>query len=132
MINKKGRVVFKKEIKGSDTGMLRTRILFSEGDKLEIYHAQAEERLKILSSGVKADFTVDAKTTTLIMTSRGLEKCLFSPQPTQGDTTDKIAQAMSGFTPPLLDAVSSQQDNRLTPSKFFSALVSAGSYPLRL
>lgn len=104
VINKKGRVVFKKEIKGSDTSMLRTRILFSEGDKLEIYHAQAEERLKILSSGVKADFAVDAKTMTFIMISRGLEKCLFSPQPTQGDTADKIAQAMSGFTPRLLDS----------------------------
>jgi len=85
VINKKGRVVFKKEIKGSDTGMLRTRVLFSEGDKLEIYHAQTEERLKIFSSGVKVNFAVDAKTTTFIMTSKGLEKCLFSPQPTQGD-----------------------------------------------
>ncbi|EGY28612.1 Viral enhancin protein [Candidatus Regiella insecticola 5.15] len=128
VINKKGRVFFKKEIKGSDTGMLRSRILFSEGDKLEVYHAQAEERLKMLSAGVKADFTVDAKTTTFIMTSKGLEKCLFSPQPTQGDTTDKMVQAMSGFTPPSLDAVSCQQNNRLTPSEFFSALVSAGSY----
>ncbi|GFN47116.1 putative mucin/carbohydrate-binding domain-containing protein [Candidatus Regiella insecticola] len=110
VINKKGRVVFKKEIKGSDTGMLRSRILFSEGDKLEIYHAQAEERLKIFSSGVKVDFAVDAKTTTFIMTSKGLEKCLFSPQPTQVDTTDKMAQTISGFTPPPLDAVSYQQD----------------------
>ncbi|MCX2956860.1 MAG: matrixin, partial [Candidatus Regiella insecticola] len=29
VINKKDRVVFKKEIKGSNTGMLRTQILFS-------------------------------------------------------------------------------------------------------
>ncbi|WP_339057717.1 putative mucin/carbohydrate-binding domain-containing protein [Candidatus Regiella endosymbiont of Tuberolachnus salignus] len=132
VINKKGRVFFKKEIKGSDTGMLRTRVLFSEGDKLEIYHAQAEERLKIFSSGVKVDVAVAAKTTTFIITSRGLEKILFSLQPTQGDTADKMAQAMSGFTPLSLDAVSCQQDNRLTPSEFFSALVSAGSYALRL
>ncbi|WP_235949969.1 putative mucin/carbohydrate-binding domain-containing protein [Candidatus Regiella insecticola] len=90
VINKKGRVVFKKEIKDSDTGMLRTRILFSEGDKLEIYHAQAEERLKMFSSGVKIDVAVAAKTTTFIMTPRGLEKILFSPQPTQGDRASTL------------------------------------------
>ncbi|AWK14546.1 putative mucin/carbohydrate-binding domain-containing protein [Candidatus Fukatsuia symbiotica] len=107
--NTQGEVIFNKEIKGIDREVSRAEIPFAQGYQLEIYHAEAENRLKIFSDNNVIG--VNSRTSTFIMTSTGLEKQTFSLQPEQHNTTAKMAQVMSTFPSSRSHAVSVQPGN---------------------
>ncbi|EGY29615.1 Viral enhancin protein, partial [Candidatus Regiella insecticola 5.15] len=79
--NNAGKVIFEKEIKGTEMVSSREDIPFTEGYQLEIYHAEAETGL-MPTSGVLDGLVPNAKTNRFIMTKTGLKRLIPAHQMT--------------------------------------------------
>ncbi len=92
--NNAGKVIFEKEIKGTEMVSSREDIPFTEGYQLEIYHAEAETGL-MPTSGVLDGSVPNAKTNRFVMTKTGLKRLIPAHQMTLLDRNNYAFASLS-------------------------------------